>query len=54
MDESNKLRLVEPLEMARAIQCLIEDGERADQLLARLMQDFYVDLDVFEEVLTAA
>ena len=49
-----KTRLIDPVDIARAILAVAERGIAADQLLPELMKIFYVDLDQFNDVMWGA
>ncbi len=50
-NDDTKPRLTEPVDIARAILALAQQGVEADAMLGELMRRYYVDLDAYNEVL---
>lgn len=52
VDDHAKRRLIEPVDIARAIRAMSANGIPSEQMLPELMKVFYVDLDEFNEVVS--
>ncbi len=54
LDDHAKRRLIEPRDIAVAVNILKAEGIDRDDLLTEITKLFYVDLDAFNDVLNAA
>jgi hypothetical protein len=54
IDDHAKRRLIEPRDIAVAVNFLKAEGIDQDDLLTEITKLFYVDLDAFNDVLNAA
>ena len=54
IDDHAKRRLIEPRDIAVAVNILQAEGIERDKLLTEITKLFYVDLDAFNEVISAA
>ena len=54
LDDHAKRRLIEPRDIAVAVNILKAEGIDQDNLLTEITKLFYVDLDAFNDVLNAA
>lgn len=54
VEDSVKMRLIDPLDIQTAITILRARGCDVDEMLAEMTRLFYVDLDEFNELVRAA
>lgn len=54
MDDHQKRRLTEKMEILRAVQMFQEQGMDEAEMLSELLNLFYVDLDEYHEITRAA
>lgn len=54
LDDCQKPRLTEPVDILTAINILRSRGYQDDELIAEITRIFYVDLDAYNEVVRTA
>jgi hypothetical protein len=54
LEDHQKRRLTEPVDILTAIEILRLQGCNEDELISEIMRIFYVDLDAYNEVVRAA
>ena len=54
MDDHQKRRLTEKMEILRAVQMFQEQGMDEAEMLSELLNLFYVDLDEYHDITRAA